>query len=353
MTAPLESELGFAIIGAQKAGTTSLFEYMRRHPEIHMPAQKEIGFFSSERSYVRGWDWYAEQVLPSRARGRVCGEASVGYMSGTVDRRGLDDGAAFAGPGNQNGHRLEDIIPRRIHAHAPQTKLICVLRDPVARCLSHYHMAVLAGTEKHPFEAVIADRLRPDELVRDRSTITGSNGYVARGEYFRILSGYWRTFPAEQLMIIFLSDLHRQPAETLARVFSFVGVDPEFRPENLGVRYRQAAVSRRLAGFDLYAWQDRVSEVRLARAAWRHLPSRARHNIDAFFQRLSYMVDVWNARRGEVDASVPGHVQERLQAHFRPDSEALARATGLEVPWLQQWGTGSGSPPIIPAPTLE
>lgn len=344
-TAPLtgtrrKSPVGFIIIGAQKCGTTSLFEYLRQHPDVYMPPQKEIGFFSADGSYGRGVDWYRSSIaLEDAPRGATCGEASVAYMGGVPDQRATSNGSvAPVPPPSRNGVR-EDIIPRRIKEHLPDVKLICVLRDPADRCLSHYRMAVLAGGEHRSFERAISEMLRPDALEQARRSITGNNGYIVRGEYFRILSGFWRTFSPEQLMVIFSSELDSRPADVLKRSFDFIGINPDFTPSNLGVRYRQAAVARRVPGLDLYAWQDRMSRAQPTRALWHALPPRARSRLDRWYERASFRVDVWNARRGDFDNVMPRHVHETLISHFRADGEALARTLGVEVPWLARWDT--------------
>lgn len=325
--------VGFLIIGAQKAGTTSLFEYLRRHPQVHMAPQKEIGFFSSEVNYRRGWEWYESMATSSAPDGAVCGEATVGYMSGTVDTRG-DDGATYALPEMPR----EEIVPHRIRTHLPDAKLIAVLRDPVERCYSHYRMSVLGGLEQRSFEEAIGAMLEPDQLEQDRATITGSNGYIARGEYFRILSGYWRTFPAEQLMVVFSRDLKTETADVLARAFAFVGVDENYLPPNLDTRYREAAVTRRVRGVDLYAWQRALTAARAPRAIWHALPARNRRTISRAYDRASFRVEIWNARRGELKNDMPESARSALITHFRPDGEALASTLGVEVPWLSRWG---------------
>lgn len=75
--------IGFLVIGVQKGGTSSLFEYLRRHPQIHMPAEKEIGYFNNPKVFERGSDWYRARVTRGAPPGSVCGEATPFYMSGT------------------------------------------------------------------------------------------------------------------------------------------------------------------------------------------------------------------------------------------------------------------------------
>jgi hypothetical protein len=333
--------LGFIVIGAQKAGTTSLFEYLRRHPGVYMPPQKEIGFFSGDCNYARGWDWYSTIALDNAPAGTVCGEASVGYMSGTPDLRPTGNGFVPVPP-DPDGGPHEDIIPQRIREHVPDVKLICVLRDPVARCYSHYRMTVLAGDESRPFEQAVTEMLAPEELEKARTSITGSNGYIVRGEYFRILSGYWRTFRREQLLTIFSGELDTNPAAVLARLFEFIGVGTDFVPDNLGVRYREAALARRVPGLDLYRLQRRLSEGRLTRRMWHALPGLARPRIGRAYERASFRVEMWNARRGRLHDDMSADVRKRLIEHFRSDSEALGGALGVAPPWLSNWRVAAG-----------
>jgi hypothetical protein len=330
----------FLIIGAQKAGTTSLFEYIRRHPQIHMPAEKEISFFS--RDYDRGWDWYAAIVLRNAPRGAVCGEASIGYMGGTpyadITRneqgyrpRELDD--------HLEDGRLEAVIPERIRETIPEVKLICVLRDPVARAYSHYQMATLEGTESRTFDDAIDSLLARDALINARVVPTNTNGYIVNGEYHRVLGAFLDIFPREQLLPILSSELSTDTASTLARVFDFVGASTDFVPDNLNARYRTAATRRRIPGFDLYDWQLAVAKLRPLRALWHSLPVSLRLKIDQGYRVAGYRVTVWNALRGKTTQDMPVQARARLIEHFRPDSQALSRLLDLEIPWLEDWQT--------------
>ena len=136
--------VGFLIIGAAKSGTTSLFEYMRPHPQIHMPAEKEIHFFNVDRSYLRGTEWYLATVLQGAPAGSICGEATPDYMNGAPYRGDVTGGDALGGE-TGSGEEVEEVIPRRIKSALPDVKLICVLRDPVARARSCHRMRSLNG----------------------------------------------------------------------------------------------------------------------------------------------------------------------------------------------------------------
>jgi hypothetical protein len=335
------SKIGFLIIGAQKGGTTSLFEYMRRHPQISMPPEKEIEFFNRDHVFQRGWDWYSAKVTRGAPPDVVCGEASTYYMSG---RPGDVLGEEYREPRDGSSNlellrSLEEVIPRRIKQFLPEVKLICVLRDPVERAYSAHRMMALAHTESRSFDEAIGQLLTPGALNEARSVPTMTNGYIVMGEYSRVLAGFLRVFSCEQLMVIFTNELAEQPAETLTSVFRFVGVEHDFVPDNLNSRYREGAVKERIPGLHLVRWQANLARKGSARRLWHALPKRVRWNID----RASYRAAMWNAKRGMVDDDdMSQSVRERLRAHFRPDGEALEGLLKRETPWLATW-TGSST----------
>jgi hypothetical protein len=323
----------FLIIGAAKAGTTSLFEYMRLHPQIHMPAEKEIYFFNMDRNYRRGQEWYFSTVSHGASPGAVCGEATAEYMSGVpyLDRGEVPASAAV------DREALEEEIPRRIHSALPEVRLLCVLRDPVRRAYSHHRMMALGNVDSRSFQDAIDELIQPGTLEHTRRVRSRVNGYIVNGEYARVLQGFLRVFPPEQLRVIFSDELAERPADVLPGVFDFVGVAPDFVPDNLGRKYREAAVRQRLPGVNLVTWQANLARARAARASWHALPEGLRRRLDRVYNVANYRVEMWNARRGEVQEDIPRDAYDTLAAHYRPDSEALAAMLGREVPWVQAW----------------
>jgi hypothetical protein len=340
-------EVGFLIIGAPKAGTTSLFEYMRLHPQLHMPPEKEIYFFNMDRNYRRGLEWYLNTVTRDAPEDALCGEATTEYLSG-VTYADAPDGPPD--PKAADVQALEEAIPRRIAQALPDVRLICLLRDPVERACSHHRMMALGGDEPRSFEAAVDELLDPAALERARRTRTRLNGYIVNGEYARLLAGFLRVFPRSQIKALFTEELQRRPAETLTDLFDFLGVSTEFVPGNVGTRYREAAVKQRVPGFNLVAFQGNLARLDVARKMWHALPSRSRDAIDRAYNVVNYRVEMWNALRGEVRDEMPVGVRDRLIAHFRPDSEELEEVLGREAPWLGQWSrqalplTSQGSP---------
>src|SRR5436189_26280 len=117
----------FLILGAQKAGTTALYAYLRWHPQVTGPSFKEVSFF--DRHYARGERWYRAH-LPVRRRA-VVGEASPSYL-------------------------FHPLAPERVARMLPEARLIALLRNPVDRAFSHYQHEVALGREQLSFEDALA-----------------------------------------------------------------------------------------------------------------------------------------------------------------------------------------------------
>jgi hypothetical protein len=198
----------FLIIGAQKAGTTALYAYLRRHPAITGPSWKEVSYF--DRHYERGEAWYRGN-FPNRvrARGKLVGEASPSYI-------------------------FHPLGPERVKALVPEARLVALVRNPVERALSHYHHEVALGREPLSFEDALdaeEERLRGEEerLAADSSYFSRpwwSHAYKARGRYAEQLERWLAVFPRERLLILPSEDLGGEPERTHARVLDFLGAAP-------------------------------------------------------------------------------------------------------------------------------
>jgi hypothetical protein len=198
----------FLILGAQKAGTTALYAYLRRHPSITGPSWKEVSYF--DRHYARGEAWYRgnfPNVL--RARRKLVGEASPSYV-------------------------FHPLAPERVQALVPEARLVVLVRNPVDRALSHYQHEVALGREPLAFEEALAaedERLRGEEerLVSDPHYFSRpwwSHTYKARGRYAEQLERWLAAFPREQLLIVPSEELLSQPEAMHARVLEFLGAPP-------------------------------------------------------------------------------------------------------------------------------
>lgn len=220
----------FLIIGAQKAGTTALYAYLRWHPALGGPSWKEVSYF--DRHYRRGERWYRGQ-FPNRLR------------TGLGRRR---HGASLVGEASPS-YLFHPAAPERVAALVPGVKLIALVRNPADRALSHYHHEVSLGRESLSFEDALEwedERTRGEveKMLADPAYFSlawWDFTYRARGLYAEQLERWLAVFPREQLLVISTDDLSREPAETYARTLAFLGVAPHDLPEYPRVFSREYA----------------------------------------------------------------------------------------------------------------
>jgi hypothetical protein len=209
VTSPFRPLPDFLVLGAQKAGTTALYEYLRRHPQISGPSWKEVSFF--DRHWARGESWYRGNFPNvARTRGKHVGEASPSYV-------------------------FHPLAPRRVQEVVPEARLIVLVRNPVDRALSQYNHEVALGREPLPFEEALdaeEERLRGEQerMASDPRYFSRewwSHTYKARGRYAEQLERWLAVFPREQLLVLPSDDLGSDPARAHAQVLEFLGASPQ------------------------------------------------------------------------------------------------------------------------------
>jgi hypothetical protein len=186
----------FLIIGAAKAGTTSLYDWLRQHPDVFMPAFKEPKFFA--------WDGGQGRVPQVQVTSRAAYEA-------LFDKAGDATAIGEASTLYLNHPRA----PARVAEAIPAARLIASLRDPVERAFSVYQMNLrLFGANQ--------GRAFPEALRADPNLRLGYHPALMR----------WRArFHPDQLTVVLFEDLARDAPRTLARLFGVLGVDPGFAPD--------------------------------------------------------------------------------------------------------------------------
>ena len=205
----------FLIIGTQKGGTTSLFDYLAQHPELALPEIKEINYF--DRKYAKGPDWY-RGFFPYRISGKKTGESTPYYL-------------------------FHPLVAERVAKDLPRAKLIILLRDPVSRAFSHYQMMRKRGVE--PFGSFVEAIAREEERIQgENKKITGKQvnwsknlnrfSYLSRGMYASQLERWFARFPRDQFLILKSEDFFADPQKTLERTCDFLGLK-RFTPPSLPV----------------------------------------------------------------------------------------------------------------------
>lgn len=289
--------IDFLVIGAQKAATTSFFKYLSAHPQIYMPAEKEVEFFQDDQKFIRGKEWYYNRYFTLAPPAAMKGEASTYYM-------------------------MFRCVPERIHRYYPDIKLFALLRNPIDRAYSHYRMAVRRGFETRSFEESVRESLATGSKA-DRE-LDHNREYVFFGEYGRILKNYLRWFDRSQVMVLFSEQLLAEPATVIRQAYSFLGVDQNFVPQSIGKRYHASGIQR----FPNLTLRLRRFVDRLKKRRWvdRYL---WRINFDA----LLFWVETQFNVKNTMDPGPSIEIRKVLADHYKSDVAVLRNLLQMELPW--------------------
>lgn len=258
----------FFVIGAAKAGTTSLSRLLAQHPQICFSKPKEPRFFSHNENYLRGWEWY-QAFFQVNGSTRAIGEGSVHYS-------------------------MVGLFPEtasRIARDIPEAKIIYIVRHPMDRIAAHYRM--------YRKDA----RLYTSLPILVRKPDLWPN-FIGASQYWRQIQVYRNFFPDERIQVLFFDEFFQNPGQAVKACYQFLGVNPDVRPKNSRRRYNSILVekpflqaARRLP---LYVWISKLippewrAEIR--RAYLTKTPPRglSRWDLDSYR---------WTADQLEEDAS--------------------------------------------------
>jgi Sulfotransferase family len=279
----------FFIIGAAKAGTTSLRHYLDQHPEVQMSAVKETNFFAGPPDGIpypvgrvdRLADYEAlfDPSFPMR------GEASPSYAS-APRRKG---------------------VPERIKAAVPDARFIYLVRDPISRTLSQYQMLVTEGNERRSLEGAIAQLDTADPF---------SFYLTCQSFYARQLELYLAHFPSERILVLDQASLLADREAVLRSIFGFLGVDPDFSSAEFEVERNRGGERRRYP-------RAAAGLKPLLRAPFKRLPMGIQERLRSSVEE-TFFAPVPKPELGEPQRA-------RLTELFAPDAQRLRQLTGLEL----------------------
>jgi hypothetical protein len=212
------------IIGAQKAGTTSLKNYLAEHPEIVSHPQNEFGFLTDEATFAAGFEKTFKECFT---------------LGNTQNPR-----IKIAKNANAS---LKDFSMERAFQINPQAKIIFIIREPVSRLSSAYHMEKFNGWLDRNFEEfqdVINKNDQKDMLYRL---------FLYMGLYAEQLEIVYKYFPREQVKIIFFEDLKGKPALVCRDIFNWLSINPDFTP-NFEVIHNETKQAKSKSFSQLILW---------------------------------------------------------------------------------------------------
>lgn len=291
------------LVGAPKCGTTSLYQYLRQHPQIFFPAPdgtaswnaKEPGFFCSDLD------------LPS--------DCSVKEEQAYLAHYAGSEGHAWRGDASTY-YLYSEIAPARIKAYSPQARILVVLRPPLEQMRSQHNHMLRARRENIPdFHAAVqasGDR-RVGRRVPPERGVRAWLDYAGTAHFARQVERYLDTFGNERVKVLLLEDLVARPVETYREVLGFLGVDADFVPD---FRVHNEAPPRGvLERFATAAYQAPA----LKRVASTVFPYRLRRRFKSGIRRLD---------RAYVKADPR---DQALRASFQPDVKRLSGLIGRDL----------------------
>lgn len=280
----------FILIGAAKSGTSSLYYYLKQHPQIFMPTSrdhKEPDFFvlegeSRERLGPFGkftmqnaiTDIDSYQALFEDVEDEVAiGEASTSYL-------------------------YSEKAAHRIHHYIPDAKIIAILRDPAERAFSHFLFSLSNGRE--PNQSFAQTLKEEDKRISEGWSFQWH--HKRRGFYFKQLQPYYQLFESEQIRVSLYEDLINQPIELSQKIFSFLAVNDNFIP-NTEKKHNPTVVPKNLTLNTLLNRPNILKDT-----AKRFLPKNLR-------QRISEPLKKKNLGK----PTLPKRIRQQLVDEYRED----------------------------------
>lgn len=260
----------FFIVGPPKCATTSLYHYLKQHPEIFLSPTKETRFF--DLFYEKGIDYYESTYFNGVTKEKIIGEATATYG-------------------------FLPFVAERLYADYPNAKLLFCLREPVERAYSEWLMRKASRTENLRFRDAIAANAHQKNITLDgvNGAKNWSNRFAllkkTRRQSFRVylesslygqqLHTYYRIFPKDQVLVVFFDDLKKNPNRVLRTIYNFLGVDEAFELESLTIKNPHTKAKNyisylsKIVGFEntRKVWKLMPNSVR--KAIWSRLNKRA------------------------------------------------------------------------------
>jgi hypothetical protein len=292
----MDYKIDLMIVGAQKAGTTSLKNYLGQHPAIVTHEVTEFAFFVQDNEYKEGFERALKKYF--RREDLAAGKKIIAKNAAIY--------------GNEKAlYRLQQ--------HNPECIIVLVIRDPVGRAYSSYNMEYESGWFTEKWSNIIDSIQKFREGEKDQMFRL----FIELGMYSEQLKKIYRHFPKEQVEIVFFEDMKTDSAAICKRLFKKTGTDESFIPDTSFIFNPATKVRSKKMGKLLIRLM--ANENPLKRAAKVVLPQQV-------FARIRQWL--WDANTGKtIQAPEPmsPEIRKALVDFFQTYNEELEQLTGLSV----------------------
>jgi hypothetical protein len=269
----------FVVIGAMKAGTTSLYRWLRDQPEVFLPHLKEVDFFPKDERWESGLAWY-ESLFKEAREDQLLGEVSGACTCPRLAQK--------------SATRMAQVIPRSL--------LVYVVRDPIERLRSHYRHQVQRGRERRSLHEACLD---PE------------NDYIGYSLYFQNLVPYMRYFERDRIFVVRSEDLFEDSVKGWGELVARLRLSD--RPKPL-VRYNVTNSKDQFSRALLWLWKSGMLD---------QFPNFPRPIRKLGKRMLTHRGGRYEARLSEADAPIPDGVRSTI----RSDVRQLEQWLGVEALW--------------------
>ena len=281
----------FLVIGASKSGTSSLYYYLKQHPQIFLSSVKETQFFNMDKIFNLGAKEFVNIYFPTAENYIAIGDITPSYLV-----------------------RPQKVIPRiqQVYGNCPP-KIVIIMRHPVKRAWSHYQHMVRSGEETETFSQALAN-----EKSRIQCDPDGWWGYRSEGDYAHYIESWMQEIPKENFHFIVTEELAEQPNQVLADLFRHLGVDESFQVPDLAIRNSGGAIR--------YQWLTHYLGAQgiLKSALKSLLPYRVR-------QKLKTRIIGLNTKEPTSKTYMPDHIQQELTTYYTPKIQQLEKLLNRDL----------------------
>lgn len=270
------------IIGAQKAGTTSLKNYLGEHPALITHQQSEFGFFRDTDAYSRGFESAIKEYFPD-ASGKIMIAKNAGMY-----------------------YEIASI--KRLKEHNPDCKIVFLLREPVARLISAYKMEKFNGWIQYDpseFVKVIVNKDESHQLYRL---------FIRLGHYSEFLEEIVKYFSKDQIMLVDYDSFHADASKICTHIFEWLKVDATFQPD-LSKKHNESKKAKSKILTNLIIRLRSPNNV-FKVAAKKILPSQA-------FAKIGNRIIDLNKSKQTIQVEINSDQLKTLREHYQPYNKAL------------------------------
>ena len=237
-----QNKPNFFIVGAAKAGTTSLYEYLKQHPDIYFSPVKEPNYFSTDIDTDQFSSTYRKNTILDTES--YFSQYPLPTLQLTFVRKSEHYRRLFEEVNNEQAigeastsYLFSTEAAANIYHYNPNARILAILRNPVRRAYSHYLMALRYGhTDMGFYEAIKTDYQKTNKGWGI------SELFIELGLYFRQLKRYYDIFPPHQIKVLLFDDLVSRPEKVLQECYNFLGVEQRL-PDSFA-SFNQAQVPR-------------------------------------------------------------------------------------------------------------